>query len=195
MPEQLLTAYNDKVHLEKQSRWNLDVFPIKEKHSSLSASEMVSNVSFSSVVSGEQTAGLRGHRWINEDAGCIKAEMFQVPSGDNTAKNQKTICSTAPAMKHLWQPWLKETRRDGDSCGQTLKLTTYCMHGLQLALQLLSVVPIYCVWWLFSGPWRGLKDWREGKRTSRKEIYSLFAFVYLFARVSLSSHLPLVSEL
>lgn len=61
----------------------------------LSGSVMMSKMSFSSVVSREQTAGLWGHRQINEDAGSIKAEIFQLPSGDNTAKNQKTICSPA----------------------------------------------------------------------------------------------------
>lgn len=44
-------------------------------------------MSFSTTASGEQTAGLQGHCRI------MKAEMLQMLSGDNTAENEKTICS------------------------------------------------------------------------------------------------------
>lgn len=78
----------------------------------LSGSVMMSKVS-----SGEQTAGLWGHRQINEDAGGIKAEIFQLPSGDNTAKNQKTICS--PACSSLW-----------DNCSSKERCCTGCRTDL-----------------------------------------------------------------
>lgn len=292
-------THHDKVRLKKQMRRNRDVCQITERHRPLSGSVMVSNVSFSSVVSGEQAPGLGEHRWINEDAGGIKAEIFQLPSGDATAENQKTICS--PACSSLWdncsskercctgcktdlwhnytnkrqahtlswththtrfqkvpsvgckmekkkeifkrvhgngavetnlqlfstfprksnpsenslnwfgvayshqegRAFICETTKKKAKClshsgcdetfeaaliegdkqrqlGRTLKSATYCMHVLPLALELLSVALIRCVWWLFCGPWRGLKDWREGKRKDRRGIYCLFVFIYLF---------------
>lgn len=87
------------------------------QHLPLSSSVMVSNVSFSSAVSGELTAGLRGFRWINEDAGGIKEEMSQLPSGDNTAENQKTICS--PVCSSLW-----------DNCSSKERCCTGCKTDL-----------------------------------------------------------------
>lgn len=83
----------------------------------LSSSVMVSNVSFSSAVARELTAGLRGYRWINEDAGGIKEEMSQLPSGDNTAENQKTICS--PVCSSLW-----------DNCSSKERCRTGCKTDL-----------------------------------------------------------------
>lgn len=50
-------------------------------------------MSFSTTASGEQTTGLQGHCRIIEDTGGMKAEMLQMLSGDNTAENEKTICS------------------------------------------------------------------------------------------------------
>lgn len=110
-------THHDKVRLKKQMRRNRDVCQITERHRPLSGSVMVSNVSFSSVVSGEQAPGLGEHRWINEDAGGIKAEIFQLPSGDATAENQKTICS--PACSSLW-----------DNCSSKERCCTGCKTDL-----------------------------------------------------------------
>lgn len=65
------------------------------------------------------------------------------------------------------------------------------MHVLPPTLQLLSVALVQCVWWLFSSPWRGLKDLRE----EGWERDPFLVCIYLFARGSLSSHLPLLSQL
>lgn len=60
-----------------------------------------------------------------------------------------------------------------------------------------SLSPSLNVCWLFSGPWRGLKDTGEGARQdgSEWELLSLFVFIYLLAQICLSSRLPPVSEL
>lgn len=64
-----------------------------------------------------------------------------------------------------------------------------------------SLSPSLNVCWLFSGPWRGLKDAGEGvkqdgrERERKRELLSLFVFIYLLAQICLSSRLPPVSEL
>lgn len=89
--------------------WNLDVRQIKENYSWLSASlrlllmqhlplcdsVMVSNMSFSSAVSGELLQASEGHLWINEHADGIKAEIFQLLKGQ-----------TLPRIKRQYAPQL-----------------------------------------------------------------------------------------
>lgn len=66
---------------------------LSTQHRKLCRSVIVSEMSFSTTASGEQTTGLQGHCRIIEDTGGMKAEMLQMLSGDNTAENEKTICS------------------------------------------------------------------------------------------------------
>lgn len=107
----LILTHNDTVHLQKQMWRDIDVHQIKEKHSRLSTpprstcplsgSVMVSNVSFSSAVSGEQNAGLsEGITESMTTPAASKQKFSNCRAGTTLPRIKRQY---APQLVHHWE--------------------------------------------------------------------------------------------